>query len=273
MPPPRPGDACPFDLIRALLEARTGQQLADNRGWRYETTLTPLLREHGFADFAALGHALRLGRDPALADRVVEALLNHETSFFRDAGVLEQVAAFAKARASSAPVRIWSAGCATGQEPLSLAMLFAERGTPCDIQASDVSAAALRRARDARYSHFEVQRGLPIGRLVRWFDADGEQWAAKPELVARIRYRMHNLVRDPVLPGRFDVILCRNVLLYFNADTRRRVLDALADALRPGGVIVLGAGETVIGQCDGLEPSREWRGFYAAPIRGARRVA
>ena len=258
-------------IIAALLEQRTGQQLAPNRSWRLDATLKPLLRERGLADFDALVGALLGARDPALADAVVEALLNQETSFFRDPGVLEQVVEAAASMATpGGRLRIWSAGCSTGQEPLSLAMLFSERGGDMpEIKATDVSNGALARARAGRYSQFEVQRGLPIRRLMQWFDPVGDDWAAKPDLVERIRYRPLNLASDPVLPGKFDIILCRNVLLYFNAGMRAKVLDALACALRPGGLLVLGAGETVIGQTDRLKPNREWRGFYgiAEPVR------
>lgn len=261
-------------IIAALLEQRTGQQLAPNRSWRLDATLKPLLRERGLADFDELVGALLGARDPSLADAVVEALLNQETSFFRDAGVLEQVVEAAAAMPNEGGrLRIWSAGCSTGQEPLSLAMLFAERdGDMPDIQATDVSNGALVRARAGRYSQFEVQRGLPIRRLMQWFDPVGEDWVAKSDLVDRIRYRRLNLASDPVLPGRFDIILCRNVLLYFNAGMRAKVLDALSCALRPGGLLVLGAGETVIGQTERLEPSRDWRGFYAI-AEPARRTA
>ena len=261
-------------IIAALLEQRTGQQLAPNRSWRLDATLKPLLRERGLADFDELVGALLGARDPSLADAVVEALLNQETSFFRDAGVLEQVVEAAAAMPNEGGrLRIWSAGCSTGQEPLSLAMLFAERGGDMpDIQATDVSNGALVRARAGRYSQFEVQRGLPIRRLMQWFDPVGEDWVAKSDLVDRIRYRRLNLASDPVLPGRFDIILCRNVLLYFNAGMRAKVLDALSCALRPGGLLVLGAGETVIGQTERLEPSRDWRGFYAI-AEPARRTA
>lgn len=276
-PPAGAPRAGAVNLIAALLEQRTGQQLAANRVWRIETTLKPLLRERGLAHFDALVGALLGARDPGLADAVVEALLNQETSFFRDAGVLEQVAdaAIAAASAGGAPARIWSAGCSTGQEPLSLAMLFAERRLAMpDIQATDVSSGALARARAGRYTQFEVQRGLPIRRLVEWFEPAGDEWIAKSALVDRIRYRRQNLASDPILPGRFDVILCRNVLLYFDAAVRRRVLDGLAAALRPGGLVVLGAGETVIGQSDLLAPSGDWRGFYcAAAEAGERRRA
>ncbi|WP_315763371.1 protein-glutamate O-methyltransferase CheR [Sphingomonas sp. Y38-1Y] len=274
-PPGAPPQVGAMGIIASLLEQRTGQQLAPNRAWRIDATLKPLLRERRLADFDALVGALLGARDPTLADAVIEALLNQETSFFRDAGVLEQVVEAAATMASqTGRLRIWSAGCSTGQEPLSLAMLFAERpAVPMpDIQATDVSTGALARARSGRYSQFEMQRGLPIRRLMQWFDAAGDDWVAKSELVDRIRYRRQNLAADPVLPGKFDIILCRNVLLYFSPPVRSRVLDALACALRPGGMLVLGAGETVIGQTDRLSPSREWRGFYGiaeAPRRCA----
>lgn len=254
-------------LIASLLERHTGQQLAPSRGWRIETMLSPLLRERGFADFDSLVRALRTARDPSLAEAVVDALLNRETSFFRDAGVLEQVAdaAIAMQAEQSRPVRIWSAGCSTGQEAVSLAMLFAERAggmTVPEIQATDISITALSRARSATYTQFEVQRGLPIRRLIQWFDPAGQDWIVKPELRNRVRYHRHNLAGDPPLASRHDIILCRNVLLYFPSATRGRVLDMLAGALRPGGLIVLGAGETVIGHSDRLQPSTAWRGLY-----------
>ncbi|HTG37903.1 protein-glutamate O-methyltransferase CheR [Sphingomonas sp.] len=255
---PRPAAT---NVIATLLEKRTGQQLQANRAWRIDSTLTPVLQARGLPDFDALALALAQGRDGALADAVIEALLNHETSFFRDPGVLEQALSALAAR--DRPIRIWSAGCATGQEPLSLAMLFAERGVPVEIHATDVSSAAIARARAGRYSQFEVQRGLPIGRLVRWFEPTGDDWCVRADLNERIRYRRHNLAGDPVLPGGFDMILCRNVLMYFGLPMRRRVLDGLSDALRPGGLVLLGAGETVIGQSERLAPCREWRGFYA----------
>lgn len=223
--------------------------------------LTPLLQSHGLRDFDALALALAHGNDHRLAEAVIEALLNHETSFFRDPGVLEQAASALAAR--DQPVRIWSAGCATGQEPLSLAMLFAERGLTVEIHATDVSPVAIDRAREGRYSQFEVQRGLPIGRLLRWFEPAGDDWCVRPELTDRIRYRSHNLAGEPMLPGRFDIILCRNVLLYFGPAMRRQVLDGLADALKPDGLLLLGAGETVIGQCERLTPNEAWRGFYS----------
>jgi len=256
--------------LNTLLEMRTGQQLAANREWRIETALKPLLRDLNLATLDDLVSAIQ--RFPEVADQTVDALLNQESSFFRDAAVIEMVAeavATIRAEQDGRRIRIWSAGCSVGQEPLSLAMLFAEQESqnetlPPDIVASDVSEAALVRARAGRYSHFEIQRGLPVRRMMRWFDQQGEDWVAKPELVRRIAFRRLNLIADPLPVGRFDVILCRNVLLYLPPELRRRVLDRFATVIRPGGLLVLGAGETVIGQTEAFRPSPRYRGLYEA---------
>ncbi len=248
--------------LAALLEARTGQRIAANRAWRIDTALKPLAAERGAGSIDELVARAGDGSNPALADRIVDALLNQETSFFRDAGAIE---AAAEAIASTAPgtPRIWCAGCATGQEPLSLAMAFAERGGAMpDLIATDVSGAAIARARAGRFTQFEIQRGLPIRRMLRWFEQDGNDWIAQGELVRRIAWRRSNLVVDPAPGGRFDAVFCRNVLFYLAPDLRARVLDVIANSLRPGGLLMLGAGETVIGQSDRFVPSKRFRGLY-----------
>ncbi len=268
MPTPRPTGA--MQILASLLEQRTGQQIAANREWRIETALKPVLRERGLETLDQLAAEILSGSDPLVADQVVDALLNQESSFFRDAAVLDLAAAAVQAMREQAPnrnVRLWSAGCSMGQEPLSLAMLLDEQiesngGRMPEIVASDVSEAALARARGGRFSQFEIQRGLPIRRMMRWFDAAGGDWAAKPELMRQISFRRINLVADALPPGKFDVVLCRNVLLYLSPTLRRQVLDRLAGVMRPGGLLVLGAGETVIGQTEAFRPSQEYRGLY-----------
>lgn len=254
--------------IATLLEQRTGQQIAADRAWRLETTLRPLLRELDLPSLDALVSTLVTSRDPVLPDRVVDALLNQESSFFRDAPVLDMVADAAVDRLRDTPgrkLRVWSAGCSTGQEPLSLAILFEERGIAAETEvfATDVSPTAIGRARAARFSQFEIQRGLSIHRMVKWFEPDGVDWVADRSLAGRIQYRRHSLVTDaPPRLGTFDIVLCRNVLLYFLPAVRRRVFDGLARALRPGGLLLLGAGETTIGHTDEFVPNDDWRGLY-----------
>lgn len=255
-------------ILTRVLQARTGQQLSANREWRIETALKPLLRELGFATIDDLATAAE--RSPEIGGHVVDALLNQESSFFRDPGVLELVASAIRDMRVEQPerrMRLWSAGCSFGQEPLSLAMLFAERESNVrpllpEIVATDVSDAALARARAGRYSHFEIQRGLPVLRMIRWFNQHGVDWIARPDLVSRIVFRRVNLVADALPLGRFDVVLCRNVLLYLTPVIRGQVLDRLATVMRPGGLLVLGAGETVIGQTDAFRPSQRYRGLY-----------
>ena len=252
-------------VLTALLEARTGQQLSSYRSWRLDIALKPLLKARGLQTLDDLVGALLGGGDPRLADQVVDALVNSETSFFRDGAVFDTIAdVVAAGGATARRPRLWCAGCSTGQEPLSLAMLFVERGgTIPEIVATDVSDTAIARARSGRYTQFEVQRGLPIRRLLRWFDGDGgNEWVAKPELTRLVQFRRANLVAEPAPPGRFDLVLCRNVLLYLSPAAKQPVFERLAGALRPGGLLALGAGETVIGQTCLFEPSRTTRGLY-----------
>lgn len=269
-----------MNVLAGLLAQRTGQDVMASRAWRIDTTLQPLLRERDLPDLDALVAALASDSGGRLAGAVVDALLNQETSFYRDAGVIELAADILAARREAEPVRrprAWSVGCSMGQEPYSLAMLLAERaGVPGadlpDIVATDVSDAAIARARAARYSQFEIQRGLPIRRMLRWFEQDGEEFVARPELVRLVQFRKHNVVAEPPPYGLFDVILCRNVLLYFSGAVRQGVFDRLADALRPGGLLILGAGETTIGQTERFTPSQRFRGCYDLAAEPAARA-
>lgn len=258
-----------ISVFASLLEARTGQQIDANREWRIETALKPVLRERGLETLDQLAGEVVAARDGTMTKQVIDALLNQETSFFRDAAVLDMVAGAVATMQTpdlNRRLRVWSAGCSSGQEPLSLAMLFAEQpGSEermPEIVATDISEASVARGRAGRFSQFEIQRGLSVRRMMRWFETVGEDWVASPELVRRVQFRQLNLVDDALPIGRFDVILCRNVLLYFSPAMRRHVFARLAEVMRPGGLLVLGAGETVIGQTDAFRPSPTYRGLY-----------
>lgn len=272
-----PGSSGAHAVLAALLEARTGQQIASYRAWRLDTALKPLLVERGLETLDGLVEQLLCGKDHQVGDRIVEALLNGESSFFRDPATFDLVAQAVAANPRDGRARLWSAGCATGQEPLSLAMMFAEAGGVMpEIVATDVSEASLARARAGRYTQFEIQRGLPVRRMMRWFEGAGHEWTASAELVRYVRYRRLNLVAEPTPGGQFDVVLCRNVLLYLATPQKIAVFAKLAGAVRPGGFLVLGAGETVIGQTGLFQPSRRFRGLYertALPAEQPRAVA
>jgi chemotaxis protein methyltransferase CheR len=259
-------------ILAGLLEARTGQQLTMSRRWRIETALSSLLKERGIASLDELITILVMGREPSLSNMVVEALLNNETYFFRDRGPFDLVAKQAlpqlrSRREKSRRISIWSAGCSTGQEVYSLAMLFAEKpdiwtGWTIDILGTDVSSAVIDRAREGTYTQFEVQRGLGINEMVRWFEESGDGWRATEQLRRMARFQVHNLLEQPPHPGQFDIILCRNVLLYFSGEKRLAAFSRLTSALAEDGRIMLGAGETVIGSTQVLEADQEARGLY-----------
>jgi chemotaxis protein methyltransferase CheR len=259
-------------ILAGLLEARTGQQLTMNRRWRLETALSSLMRERRIASIDELITILVMGKEPNLAGRVVEALLNNETYFFRDRAPFDLIARAAlpqlqQRHASSKRIKIWSAGCSTGQEVYSLAMLFAEEplkwaGWTIDILGTDVSDAVVSRARSGTYSQFEVQRGLGIAQMIKWFEETPDGWRAVEGLRKTVRFQVHNLLEAPPHPGDFDIVLCRNVLLYLNAETREKAFERLASAMAPGGWLMLGAGETVIGQTRKLTADKDARGLY-----------
>lgn len=259
-------------VFSGLLEERTGQQLLIARRWRIETALKPLMRERDIATLDQLAVILATARDPALNDDVVEALLNHETFFFRDAGAFNLLTdhalrRLAERRHAERRLRIWCAGCSTGQEAYSLAMGFAAEagrwaGWTIDILGTDISGCVIKRAQEGLYSQFEVQRGLGVHQMLAWFESAGEQWRVKAELRQKVGFQIHNLLESPPAGGQYDVILCRNVLLYFSEERRRLVFDQLRRAIAPDGILMLGAGETVIGQTEDFVSDSECRGLY-----------
>jgi chemotaxis protein methyltransferase CheR len=267
-------------ILAGLLEGRTGQQLTMSRRWRIETALSSLLRERGIASLDELITILVMGKEPSLSQMVVEALLNNETYFFRDRAPFDVLQRHAlpelmRRRAASKRLRIWSAGCSTGQETYSLAMLFAEeadkwRGWTIDILGTDVSTECVERARRGTYSQFEVQRGLGINQMIKWFEECDGGWRAVEALRRPLRFQVHNILEPPPHPGGFDIVLCRNVLLYLSAEKKTLSFDRIASAMAEDGWLMLGAGETVIGQTNKLGADIEARGLYRLTGDGSR---
>ena len=253
--------------IADILTERTGQQLTESRIWRVDTALQGIFRERGISNVEQLVCLLDRADEKTLAQEVVEALLNNETYFFRDPAYFEALAQrvlpdLAAKRAGQRHLSIWSAGCSTGQEVFSLAMLFAEQadrwaGWTVEILGTDISSRAIDAARRGCYSQFEIQRGLSVGRMLTFFEETERGWRTTDRMSRLTRFNRHNLL-DPVPSAApFDLILCRNVLLYFDAPIRRLAFDRLAEAITPDGWLMLGAGETVVGQTDSFAV---WRG-------------
>lgn len=265
-------DARCYKALSALLEKRTGQTLLANRHWRVDMALKPVMRQNSIPDLETLVSLIEIDADPKLTSECVEAMINNETCFFRDQAnfalltgpVLDSIR---EQRAATKRIRIWSAACSTGQEPYSLAMAITEnaekwRGWQVQIMATDVSGAALAQARAGKYSQFEIQRGLPVMLMIKHFEQNGEDWFAKDHLRRMVTFGEHNMLESARHMGVFDVVLCRNMLMYLCDNKRSQVLDGMAPVLAEDGIMMLGAAETVIGQTEKLRSSQEFRGFY-----------
>ncbi|MGE4323584.1 MAG: protein-glutamate O-methyltransferase CheR [Sphingobium sp.] len=268
-------------IVSGLLEARTGQLVSESRAWRMETALKPVLRAHRLEDMEALAGRLARADDRALENDVVNALLNNESSFFRDRAIFEmidrQILPRIRAGHPNRTLRIWSAGCSTGQEAYSIAMQLRRaaelwRGWRIEIVATDISTVAIERARSGMFSRIDVQRGLAVGDLLRWFEPVGEAWRIREELRGMIDFRTENLFAPRHPGGRYDLILCRNVLLYLTSQRRQAVLRLLARHSHAETVLFLGAGETMIGQSEDFMPHPDFRGAYGPRPAPSRRT-
>lgn len=261
-----------YKILSNTLEKHTGQTILANRHWRIDTALKPLMRTNSIPDLQTLAALIEIDADPKLTRACVDAMVNNETSFFRDqpnfalltGPVLDNMREHRIARKK---LRIWSAACSTGQEPYSLAISFLEnadkwRGWTLQILGTDVSASALAQAREGRYSQFEIQRGLPVVQMLRYFEQQGEEWVAKDALRKMVTFTEHNMLTPSRHFGRFDVICCRNLLMYLSDDRRSQILESIAPLLEDDGLLMLGAAETVIGQTQKFRASKEFRGFY-----------
>ena len=270
-----------FAFLRRLLKGRSGLDLSADKGNLVEERLLPLARCEGFDGIDDLIRALRAD-DHRLIGCVVEAMTTNETFFFRDKTPFDDlreiiIPALLQSRASRRSLRIWSSACSTGQEPYSIAMCLNEFGAQLagwhvEILATDISEAVLARSQLGIFSHFEVQRGLPIHLLLKYFTQVGETltgkaWQANPELRAMVTHRPFNLLHDVTPLGTFDVIFCRNVMIHFDADTKTSLFARLAGALETDGALALGGAETAVGLTDAFKPHPDGRGLYRRELR------
>ncbi len=262
-----------FAAIATMLKARSGLTLGPDKLYLMESRLVSLMRRENARDLSVL--AARLQPGSALEREVIEAMTTNETLFFRDTKPFEALRLrvlprLHAARPPGTALRIWSAAAATGQEAYSIAMVLAElapllgdRGV--EIMGTDIARNALRRAREGRYSQFEIQRGLPMRMLAKYVVQEDQAWRIKPELRASVTFCEWNLLADLRTLGQFDIVFCRNVLIYFDTPTRARVLEAIAAQMPPDGVLFLGAAESIHGVTKCLESVQGEQGAYARP--------
>jgi chemotaxis protein methyltransferase CheR len=252
-----------FEFVAQLLKRRSGLVVSTDKLYLLESRLGPIARKHGLAGLPAIAAKLKAGDEP-LAREVTEAMTTNESFFFRDKTPFDQfeklmLPAMLKARIGSKRLRIWCAAASTGQEPFSLGMILREKQAllkdwRIEIIGTDLSSEVLNRAKSGLYSQFEVQRGLPVQLMVKYFAKEREQWRIKDEVRSMVDYRQMNLLDSFVGLGSFDIIYCRNVLIYFDEATKRGILERMAQLLPDDGYLLLGAAETVVGITNAFSP-------------------
>ncbi|MBL4615885.1 MAG: protein-glutamate O-methyltransferase CheR [Magnetovibrio sp.] len=261
-----------FEYLRDLLIERSGLVLTPDKSYLIETRLMPVALSMGYQNIEEMVQVLKSSRNETLVTAICEAMNTHESLFFRDQVpfdlfktlILPQLL---KRRADKRHFRIWCAACSTGQEPYSLAMVLKAataklKGWKTEIIATDISHSVLARARKGLFSQFEIQRGLPVQMLVKHFSHIGEHWQLNQDIRDMVDFRHYNLLTEPKLLGMFDMILCRNVLIYFNVETKTQVLSSIGSVLRDDGVLFLGSAESTMGLTDKLWPVEAGCGVY-----------
>ena len=276
-----------FDMFSTLLKQRSGLVLSRDKAYLLESRLMPVARKWNMKDLDELAGTIRSRREEALLRDITEAMTTNESSFFRDQKPFEQfrqvvLPMMLANRAGRRSIRIWSAACSSGQEADSLSMLLMEEGAKLDgwrfeIVGTDLSNEMVEKAKAGIYTQFEVQRGLPITHLVKYFRQVGDKWQLSDKIRQMVNFREYNLLTDLTSLGQFDVVFCRNVLIYFDQPTKGKVLESIARLMPADGVLYLGGAETVLGITDRFKPMENQRGLYVmntpAGAQAARAVA
>lgn len=263
-----------FDFLKEFLKKRSGIVISTDKLYLVESRLTPVARDLGLGSIDDLIGQIKKGADESLRTRVIDAMTTNESFFFRDntpfdtlrENVLPQIVAARKAKGVN-KIRIWSAACSSGQEPYTIAMLLEENKAKFgdmkfEIIATDLSTEIVQKAKEGKYSQFEVQRGLPITLLIKYFAHVGEQWQINEAMRNAVRFQTFNLLDSYGGLGKFDVIYCRNVLIYFDQETKASILNRMADIVAPDGALYLGGAESVIGISSSFRPVPGLRGVY-----------
>jgi chemotaxis protein methyltransferase CheR len=261
-----------YEFLRKLLKERSGLDLSADKQYLVESRLVPLARKAGLSGITELVMKMKAGAAEPLIAEVVEAMTTNETFFFRDKTPFDHLKdtmlpAVLQARAARKALRIWCAASSTGQEPYSIAMCLkglgpALAGWKIDIVATDLSLGVLEKSKAGIFSQFEVQRGLPIQLLVKHFTQVGDMWQLNADIRSMVQHRQLNLLQDFGHLGTFDIIFCRNVLIYFDQDTKAGIFERMAKLVDSDGFLVLGAAESVVGISDAFKPFPERRGLY-----------
>ncbi|HEY1095908.1 MAG TPA: protein-glutamate O-methyltransferase CheR [Alphaproteobacteria bacterium] len=272
-----------FSFYQKLLIERSGLALNPEKTYLLETRLTPVAQSLGYATLSDMTTDVRRRNDPAILNAIIEAMTTNETSFFRDnkpfAHLKDVILPHVCQTKKDKTIRIWSAACSTGQEPYSIAMTISEflaqnPGWKVEIVATDISQDVLKRAQQGEYNQFEIQRGLPIQMMIKYFSQVGTNWKVKDTLRNMISFKTLNLV-DPIynINGPFDIIFCRNVLIYFNQQGKAQALAKMTRHMTSDGVLMLGSCETVMGLPLDLQSFAGLHGIYSLGKKGEAAIA
>ncbi len=261
-----------FEYISTLIKSRSGLVLTPDKAYLLESRLMPIARKQGLKGLDELIASMRARRDETLTVEVTEAMTTNESFFFRDIKPFdllrdEVLPPILEKRAQQKRLRIWCAAASSGQEPYSIAILLKELGAKIsgwkiDIVGTDISHDILKKASTGQYSQFEVQRGMPIQLLLKYFDKTDESWTIKADIRKMVQYKYLNLLENLNGLGNFDIVFCRNVLIYFDAETKGTVLKRIAKLMPEDGMLFLGGAETVLGVSDSFKPVPGKRGVY-----------
>lgn len=261
-----------FEFVSGLLLEQSGLVLGPDKKYLLESRLTPVARECGMENVDELVTTVKRTREKKFIDKITDAMTTNESFFFRDVRPFETfrqhvLPQLLENRRDKKSFRIWCAAASSGQEAYSLAMILKEEsaklaGWRYDIVGTDISTQILQKAKSGKYSQFEVQRGLPVAMLSKYFEAEDQSWVIKPELRSMVQFREFNLLNDPAPLGRFDVVFCRNVLIYFDPKTKTKVLEGVANLMPDDGVLFLGGAETVLGISKRYKPYGDRSGVY-----------
>lgn len=261
-----------FDIYKNMLYAKSGYVITTDKSYLLESRLAPVIKKHNIENMEALTNKLRDTPPQTLIDDIVDAMTTNETMFFRDQKPFDKfrdvvVPTIMKAKGPGCTIRIWSAACSSGQEPYCLALLIKENaakwgGVKFELIATDISNDILDQAKAGTYTQFEVQRGMPITMLVKYFTQNGDKWTIKDDIKSMVKFQKFNLLDSMDQFGTFDVIYCRNVLIYFDQQTKGKILEKMAKRLFKHGYLFMGGAETVLGITTAFKPLEGERGVY-----------
>ncbi|MGH1398482.1 MAG: CheR family methyltransferase [Alphaproteobacteria bacterium] len=265
-----------FEFYSKLLKEKSGLVLTPDKTYLLESRLSPVAKQWEFGSLDEMTVKMQgISVDPKMMNDVIEAMTTNETSFFRDTRPFDvfrdHLLKYMRENRPNKRLRIWCAAASSGQEPYTIAMILKELeaqnpGWTYQITATDISHDILDLAREGLYSQFEVQRGLPIQLLMKYFtQQDGQKWQISDDLKRMIKYDHFNLLTPMTALGKFDIVFCRNVLIYFDEATKADVLQRMAAQMEPDGLLMLGGAETVLGITDAFKPVKDLRGVYAKP--------